>query len=129
MKKERTQSTTGHRQEGRQETPETPYQQGIEDRDQSTTNQRQTDTQSTGQTSPDRSSKATHPTFRDALESLGTLSAQCGSAGIRKRHKDTIYKYLCWAALWLCEYGVEDDFPTKVEAKRLLEGLRDDLGE
>lgn len=91
--------------------------------------QQKTDSLSTAQISQEGSSKATHPTFRDAIDSLGILSAQCGSAGIRKRHKDIIYQYLCWAALWLCQYGVEDDFPTKKEAERLLKGLQSDTGD
>lgn len=111
MKKEKMQSTTGQKTE------------------RSGTSQMKTDTQSTAPTCPEESSKPTPPTFRDAIDSLGVLSAQCGNAGIRKRHKDTIYQYLCWAGLWLCQYGVEDDFPTKKEAERLLKGLQGDLGD
>ena len=92
-------------------------------------NQGQTDTLFTGQTSQGSTGKATAPTFRDAIDSLGVLAAQCGSAGIRKRHKDIIYQYLCWAGLWLCQFGVADDFPTKKEAERLLKGLEDDSGD
>ena len=111
MKKEKTQFTTGQKT------------------DESGTCPEQTDTQSTAPSSPEDSSKPTHPTFRDAIDSLGVLSAQCGHAGIRKEHKDIIYQYLCWAGLWLCHYGVEDDFPTKQEAQRLLKGLQRDTGD
>lgn len=111
MKKEKTQNTIGQRMEEHGDS------------------QGKTDSQSTGQTSQESTSKATHPTFRDAVEALGILAAQCGSAGIRKKNKDTIYMYLCWAGLWLCQYGVDDDIPTKKEAERLLKGLIDDSGD
>ena len=109
------QNTTGHQSESQKL-----------DKDQSTNIQHQTDTQSTAPPSREGNGQTdTQPTFRDALDALGLLSAQCGNATIRKRQKDRIYQYLLWAGLWMCHYGIEDDYPTKQEAKKLLEGLKD----
>tara|TARA_A200000159_G_scaffold134599_1_gene133248 strand:+ start:240 stop:596 length:357 start_codon:yes stop_codon:yes gene_type:complete len=111
VKKEKMQNTIGQQMEGH----------GLA--------QGMTDSPSTERILRGDTSKATAPTFRDAIEALGILAAQCGSAGIRKKNRDKVYMYLCWAALWLCECGVDDDYPTKKEAERLLKGLEGGEGD
>tara|TARA_Y100001973_G_C5187586_1_gene328874 strand:- start:1011 stop:1220 length:210 start_codon:yes stop_codon:yes gene_type:complete len=63
------------------------------------------------------------PSFRDALDSLGVLSAQCGNASIRNEHKRNVMEYLLWAAFWLSRHGVSEGYLSAKEAKQLLRAI------
>lgn len=65
----------------------------------STTDQAEIDIQSTGQTSPESKNREMYPTFKDALDSLSILAAQCGSHRIRTVNSDNIFAYMSFHAI------------------------------